>query len=174
MNHYSFPGESTAFPLAVATILILLCLAALSGGLLARVLIKNRIRQLEALLEERKFELSEYRTKNRQNLDIPIAMNATKTVYPHTSPDHEPDDLKVVEGIGPKIEEILNKEGIHTYEQLAESSVLRIAGILKKAGPRFQIQDPSSWPRQGALAKDRKWEELQAFKTKLLSGELSH
>ena len=30
-----------------------------------------------------------------------------------------PDDLKIIEGIGPKIEELLNNEGIYKYAQLA-------------------------------------------------------
>ena len=102
--------------------------------------------------------------------DQPIAINASKTVYPFTSPDHDPDDLKIIEGIGNKIEELLNKEGIHTFEQMAETSVIRIGGILKKAGPRFQLHDPSSWPRQAELAKDGKWEELQQLKNNLISG----
>ncbi|WP_439558769.1 hypothetical protein [Dyadobacter sp.] len=106
------------------------------------------------------------------NTNQPIATTATKTVYPTTSPNAAPDNLKLIDGIGPKIEELLNKEGIYTYEQLAEASVIRMAGILKKAGPRFQIQNPSSWPKQATLARDQKWEELAQLKRSLMTGKL--
>jgi predicted flap endonuclease-1-like 5' DNA nuclease len=81
------------------------------------------------------------------------------------------DDLKIIEGIGPKIEELLNREGIHTIEQLADTSIIRIAAILKKAGPRFQIQNPTSWPKQALLAKEQKWDELEDFKKRIISGK---
>ena len=82
-----------------------------------------------------------------------------------------PDDLKIVEGIGPKIEEFLNREGINSFERLAETSTIRISAILKKAGPRFQIQNPTSCPKQAALAKEQKWDELNALKTLIISGK---
>ncbi len=80
------------------------------------------------------------------------------------------DDLKVVEGIGPKIEELLNKEGIMTFRQLSEASYERLSDILRAAGSRFQMHDPGSWPRQAELAADGKWEELRAWQDELDKG----
>ena len=125
---------------------------------------------LQDLIDEKIYELDLIRNLTDTTVDYPIATNAHKTVYPTISPDHAPDDLKIIEGIGPKIEEILNREGIHTYEQLMETSLLRIAGFLKKAGPRYQLHDPSTWPEQAALAKQQKWEELERLKLKMISG----
>jgi predicted flap endonuclease-1-like 5' DNA nuclease len=167
----SFQLDLQSFPVVTAEIFLLLCAAALLGWLFARFIISRRMRNLRALIEEKKFELAEYRTFMKNPVDYPIATNASKTVYPDTSPDHAPDDLKLIEGIGPKIEELLNKEGIHTYEQLSETSVIRIVGILKKAGPRFQIHDPSSWPKQAGYAKDKNWEVLDQLKIQLISGK---
>lgn len=82
----------------------------------------------------------------------------------------EYDDLKLVEGIGPKIEELLNKEGIMTFRQLSESSFERLTNILRAAGPSFQIHDPGSWPRQGELAADGKWDELRTWQDELNKG----
>ncbi|MDO8971601.1 MAG: hypothetical protein Q7U74_12980, partial [Saprospiraceae bacterium] len=45
------------------------------------------------------------------------------------------DDLTVVEGIGPKIQMLLNQYGIFTYRQLADADVLKIKEILSTAGP---------------------------------------
>jgi len=83
------------------------------------------------------------------------------------------EDLKIIEGIGPKIEELLNREGIRTIEQLADTSIIRIAAILKNAGPRFQIQDPTSWPKQALLAREQKWDELEQLKRLIMSGKES-
>lgn len=121
-----------SLPMAVAQITLLLLTATVLGWILAKMIIKRRIHNLQELIEEKKYELAQHRTLTNTTVDYPIATNASKTVYPTISPDHAPDDLKVIEGIGPKIEEILNREGIHTYEQLMETSLLRIASFLKK------------------------------------------
>ncbi|MEN8929471.1 MAG: hypothetical protein ABF242_00385 [Flavobacteriales bacterium] len=71
------------------------------------------------------------------------------------------NDLKVVEGIGPKIEEILNKDGISTWKQLGNAPVSRIQNILNEAGDRFLFHKPDTWPKQSMLAAEAKWEELK-------------
>ena len=44
------------------------------------------------------------------------------------------DDLKAIEGIGPKIEQLLHNAGIKTWESLANTSVEKIQSILDDAG----------------------------------------
>lgn len=81
------------------------------------------------------------------------------------------DDLKIVEGIGPKIAELLNNEGIHTWKQLSETDPERIREILVAAGPNFQIHDPGTWPRQAQLADEGKWDELKTYQDELSGGK---
>jgi predicted flap endonuclease-1-like 5' DNA nuclease len=81
------------------------------------------------------------------------------------------DDLKIVEGIGPKIEELFNNAGIYTFAQLADTSVDKMKAILDAAGPRFQIHDPSTWADQSALARDGKWDELKKWQDELYKGK---
>ncbi|MFN4145936.1 MAG: hypothetical protein ACK4GN_08950 [Runella sp.] len=81
-----------------------------------------------------------------------------------------PDDLKVVEGIGPKIEELFNNAGIWTFAQLAATSPERLRDILVAGGSRFQIHDPGTWPEQAALARDGQWEKLKAWQDELNKG----
>jgi len=164
-------------PVAISEIIILLAIAALLGWLLARLMTSGRIRVLREAIDARKSELADCRLqKIEYNVSQQLVGRASKTVYPEIepvvkAPDHQKvDDLKRIEGIGPKIEELINKEGIYTYEQLADTSPIRISHILKNAGPRFQMHDPTSWPRQALLAKEGKWEELQILKDKLISG----
>lgn len=80
------------------------------------------------------------------------------------------NDLKIVEGIGPKIETLFNTSGILTWKALAESSIDRLREILSKAGERYQIYDPSTWPKQAKFAYEGKWQELKELQNSLDSG----
>jgi predicted flap endonuclease-1-like 5' DNA nuclease len=60
----------------------------------------------------------------------------------------EPDDLARISGIGPKVSEVLQRAGITTFAQLAETSVERLQDILEQAGPRYSLADPTTWPEQ--------------------------
>ncbi|ADQ19081.1 hypothetical protein Lbys_3432 [Leadbetterella byssophila DSM 17132] len=86
-------------------------------------------------------------------------------------PKVKKDDLKIVEGIGPKIEELFNNSGIYSFEDLANTPVEKLKAILETGGSRFQIHDPTTWPRQGALARDGKWEELKKWQEELNKGK---
>ncbi|MEM6628703.1 MAG: helix-hairpin-helix domain-containing protein [Bacteroidota bacterium] len=81
------------------------------------------------------------------------------------------DDLKKVEGIGPKIEKLLNADGIMTWRQLSEAEIDRLKRILDAAGPRYRIHDPGTWPRQAGLAADGKWDELEKLQDELSGGK---
>ena len=80
------------------------------------------------------------------------------------------DDLKIVEGIGPKIEQLLNAASILTYSDLANSEVTKLDEILTAAGPKFSIHQPTTWAQQAALARDGKMEELETLKKELDGG----
>jgi hypothetical protein len=80
------------------------------------------------------------------------------------------DNLKVVEGIGPKIEGLLKKTGINTWEDLSKSNPESLKNILKDAGDRFTFHDPSTWSEQAALANQDKWNELEEFQDFLSGG----
>ena len=54
------------------------------------------------------------------------------------------DDLKVVEGIGPKIEQLFHNEGIKTWYQLSEASIERCQAVLDTGGKRYEIHNPST------------------------------
>jgi large subunit ribosomal protein L27 len=84
------------------------------------------------------------------------------------------DDLKIVEGIGPKIEQLLKEGGIETWAQLAEAPVDRLREILDAAGPRYQIHDPSTWPAQAKFAADGQWDELKEYQDMLIGGRDSN
>ena len=81
------------------------------------------------------------------------------------------DDLKKVEGIGPKIAELLNNAGINTFSDLAATEVDRVKEILAEAGSRYAAHNPGTWPKQAGLAAEGKWEELEKWQDELDGGK---
>jgi len=81
------------------------------------------------------------------------------------------DDLKKIEGIGPKISSILTEKGIDTFEKLSKAKVTTLESILKEAGSRFSMHKATSWPKQAKLAFQDKWEDLKSLQGKLDKGK---
>jgi large subunit ribosomal protein L27 len=81
------------------------------------------------------------------------------------------DDLTIVEGIGPKIAEILVNAGIVTFADLAKTEVAKIEELLAAAGSNFNTAVPTTWAEQAQLAADGKFEELEALKLALDAGK---
>lgn len=83
----------------------------------------------------------------------------------------KPDNLQVVEGIGPKMNEVLNNAGVTTWSELAAKTPGEIRAILDAVNAkRYRIIDPTSWPDQAALANDGDWEGLIKVQKNLDSG----
>lgn len=80
------------------------------------------------------------------------------------------DDLKIVEGIGPRIAELFNENGIQTWLQLSNTSPDRLREILTEAGPRFRMHNPDTWPNQALLAAEGRWQELEDYQDHLTGG----
>ena len=95
---------------------------------------------------------------------------ATRSSTPARKPRAVKEDLTKVEGIGPKINELLNKDGIYSFADLAKATPTRLNGVLDKAGPRFQMHDPATWPQQAALAARGDWTGLEALQDRLDAG----
>lgn len=87
-----------------------------------------------------------------------------------SGPAPERTDLKLIEGIGPKIEELLHKASIMTWDDLAETPVERLEQILEEAGGRFRIHTPGTWPAQARLAANGDWALLQEYQEQLKGG----
>ncbi len=80
------------------------------------------------------------------------------------------DDLKKVEGIGPKIAEIFVAAGIDTFAKLAKASQKDLKAILEAAGSRYASKNPGSWPKQAKMAAEGKWEELNKWQNEVKGG----
>ncbi|MDQ5768157.1 hypothetical protein [Thiothrix subterranea] len=77
------------------------------------------------------------------------------------------DDLQKLVGIGPTFASILHRAGIHTYQQLAETSHQKLQALLIVEDEQFSQHDTSSWPQQAALAARGEWEQLKTYQDSL-------
>jgi predicted flap endonuclease-1-like 5' DNA nuclease len=122
-------------------------------------------------------------TKNTQTVDIQSTTtvsveknNNEKMEMPATQPHpifNSADDLKVIEGIGPKIESILKEAGIENWHQLAEVTLDNLKGILEKAGPRFRLNDPSTWAQQARLLSEGSYDKFKELTDNLVGGKVA-
>ena len=80
------------------------------------------------------------------------------------------DDLKKVEGIGPKIAELFVAAGIDTFAKLAKAPQKDLKAILEAAGSRYASKNSGSWPKQAKMAAEGKWDELKKWQDETKGG----
>ncbi len=97
----------------------------------------------------------------------PVLKNPPK-LPEETQTKTQVDDLKKIEGIGPKISQLLNEHDITTYASLAETDVDDLKNLLTEANIR--IANPATWPEQAVYAVKEDWEGLKAFQQVLKGG----
>ncbi|RMF01560.1 MAG: hypothetical protein D6772_04620 [Bacteroidetes bacterium] len=146
--------------------------------------------ELQEVVEKVKAEVSEFTEVAKPKASKP-KVNKTSKVSTKKSPEKKavtakaapqtaaptptavaPQDLKVIEGIGPKLESILKEAGITTYEAIAKTPVPKLKAIIVAAGPRYKSYDPSSWAEQALLANAGKMDALKALQDQLKGGEV--
>lgn len=86
--------------------------------------------------------------------------------------DTQKDDLKIVEGIGPKIEKIFHEASIFTFSDLSKTEIQEIKILLEKSGSRYLMHDPTTWPKQAKLAMEGRWDELKKWQSELDKGRI--
>ena len=79
-----------------------------------------------------------------------------------------PDDLRRIEGVGPKIASALQSAGVATFAQLAATDVAWLREILRAEGIR--VANPATWPEQARLAAAGEWDALDALQAELKGG----
>jgi large subunit ribosomal protein L27 len=82
------------------------------------------------------------------------------------------DDFRKIEGIGPKIAELINNAGISTFTELAKTDVAKIKDILEEAGGRYKSHDPTTWPAQAEIAAAGDWDKLNEWQDQLDGGKV--
>lgn len=105
----------------------------------------------------------EYRPPEMQHTSV------TSGKAPSEVSEQKWDDLRIIEGIGPRISMLMHDSGIHTFQQLADTPLERLDEILQNAGIR-RIADPGTWPEQARLAAQGDFEGLDELKKTLRAG----
>ena len=101
-------------------------------------------------------------------VETPAEEPKTEEKAEEPAADAKPDDLTKVEGVGPKIAEVLTAGGVVTFANLAEAKVEVIAEMIKDVRGNHV---PDTWPNQAKLAAEGKWEELQKLQDELDGGK---
>jgi predicted flap endonuclease-1-like 5' DNA nuclease len=78
------------------------------------------------------------------------------------------DDLSKLEGIGPKVVQVLSGINISTFEDLAKADYDKVKTALDAAG--YKYMDPAGWIEQAALASKGDIEGLQKLQEALKGG----
>ncbi|TDD78503.1 50S ribosomal protein L21 [Flavobacterium caseinilyticum] len=81
------------------------------------------------------------------------------------------DDLKLIEGVGPKAAEALVEAGITTFSKLAKTSADAVKAILVASESQLSHLDPTTWAQQAQLAADGKMDELKKLQDELNGGK---
>ena len=82
-------------------------------------------------------------------------------------------DFTKIEGVGPKIAELLTKAGHTTYESIAKEKSEKIKEVLVAAGKRYVMHDPTTWPQQAKLLAAGKMDELKKLQDALKGGKVA-
>ena len=121
----------------------------------------------DELIEYQKFLDTGVETKG----DFQTPSKVEKLILKLLGFSNNPEDLKVVEGIGPKIEGLCKDAGIKNWSDLAAASVDRLKEILAAAGDRYKLADPTTWPKQAGLAAAGDWDGLKEYQDFLDGGK---
>ncbi len=78
------------------------------------------------------------------------------------------DDLKKIEGIGPKIASTLIAAGVDTFAKLSKTDAAKISEIIAEVRGNH-VTD--TWPKQAELAAAGKWDELKKWQDELDGGK---
>lgn len=102
--------------------------------------------------------------------ETPSTSSELKITSPHIKDMSLDDDLRKIEGIGPKIEALLKEAGLDTFEKLKDSNRDAIKAILDSSGPQYRMHEPETWPLQASMAFNGDWEKLKEYQDFLLGG----
>ena len=123
-------------------------------------------------VEEKIAPVVKAKTKPAPKPETPPVDEVVEEVAPEAPAPVEKDDLRKIEGIGPKIAGLLNDAGIHTFAALAATEIDAVKQILVDAGGRYSSHDPTTWPQQAKLAAAGEWDKLKTWQDELDGGKI--
>jgi len=146
-------------------------LIVLVGTLCIGIMIGWKLRETaKSGLYVRSGELRRVPKRNATRTKVDYRRRGFSAVPAASSSQKAAQDLTKIEGIGPKIQEVLYEAGIMTYRDLADASRDSIIAILVEANPKYKMHEPRSWMEQAELAHDGDWKALSELQDRLSGG----
>lgn len=102
---------------------------------------------------------------SRKKEDAPVEAPAHDD---HHVEEAKPDDLTILEGIGPKVSSVLAEAGYTTFAGLAAADAAAVSEVLDNAG--LQMMDPAGWIEQADLAAKGEMDALKKLQDELKGG----
>ena len=112
----------------------------------------KRFRKLFGLDMPKSRKKSKAKKAMKENVAKTAARAGRKVRTASSKSDVAKDDLKIIDGIGPKIESLLNQAGIFNFKRLIATDQKELRKILDAAGPTFRTHNPETWKEQAQLA----------------------
>ncbi len=107
----------------------------------------------------------------RKTIAMPATKKATVKKTTVAKAKVAKDNLKKIEGVGPKIEKLMNAAGIMTWADLSKAKMSTLKNILAEAGPRFKMHNPKTWAKQAKMAANGDWNSLAKWQAELNGGK---
>jgi predicted flap endonuclease-1-like 5' DNA nuclease len=118
---------------------------------------------LRAELESVRGQASQYESENKQYrsrlADLEAEADSLRT-----------DDLLIIEGIGPKINQALNDDGIRRWVHVRDASEDRLRSAIEKGGIKF-APSINTWSKQAAYLVDGDMDGFRQYTEYLVSGQ---
>ncbi len=94
----------------------------------------------------------------------------TPAVLPDfVTPVHITNDLTIIEGIGPKVQQVLNSHNIFSFSDLVQITADSMRQILR--AHKLYMFDPTTWAEQAQLVIENKMDALKALQVELKGGK---
>ncbi len=131
----------------------------------------EKVEEVKEIKEEQVAVAEETKTTVTETVTTNVAAGAASESVTTRTTIKGLDDLTKIEGIGPKVVELLNAGGIITFNGLSQATDDRLGKILQEAGAPYSGMTYTSWAEQAKLASQEKWDELKTLQDKLVGGK---
>ncbi len=123
--------------------------------------------KLKLNVSEKLPELTPIASENKR-INIVSSENTT-VLTDFVKPVTISNDLTIIEGIGPKVQSILNSHNIYSFSDLVQTTTDSMRQILKTH--KLSMIDPTTWAEQAHLVIENKMDELKALQVELKGGK---
>ncbi len=139
---------------------------------LSEIVIESIVASGATPVKKEEAKKAEPKKETKAKAAAPKAKAETKAPAKKAAPKKaaKADDLKKIEGVGPKAAEAMVAAGLDTFAKVAKAKPEAIATILSEASSNLAHLVTDTWPKQAKLAADGKWDELKELQDKLDGG----